>query len=128
LDADSAARWGKMNCRQMLAHVVDGMKMALGEISCQPKQSFLRRSPFKQIVIRWLPFPKNAPTAPELLSRKPEEIADEIEKIRELIGQFAKRNPNEDWAEHPLFGKLSAKDWGVLAYRHIDHHLEQFGV
>ena len=66
LNADSRPQWGKLNCPQMLAHVADGMRMTLGDLACEPKGGPLRYWPLKQLIIYWLPFPKGAPTAPEL--------------------------------------------------------------
>lgn len=129
LSPNSKGKWGKMSCEQMLAHIADGLKMPLGELSTTPKKSFLRYKPVKKLIIYYLPFPKGAPTAPELLARTSEDIQTEITAISVLMEEFAASDVNGDWThEHPSFGKLSGKDWGVLAYKHIDHHLKQFGV
>jgi len=128
LGSDSQAAWGKMNCQQMLAHVADGMRMCLGDLKTTPKKSPLRFFLVKKLIIYWLPFPKSAPTAPELISRQAESIEIEISAIKKLVEDFAQRENTGDWGEHPAFGKLSAKDWGVLGYKHTDHHLKQFGV
>ena len=128
LNGDSKPNWGKMNCGQMLAHVADGLRMALGDLKTVPKKSFLRFRPVKYLIIYRLPFPKGAPTAPELISRPAEYVETEISAIKDLIEQFAEREQVVEWAQHPAFGKLSNKDWGVLGYKHIDHHLKQFGV
>lgn len=128
LNGDSKPGWGKMNCPQMLAHVADGLRMALGGLKTAPKKSFLRFRPVKYLIIYHLPFPKGAPTAPELVSRPAENIEKEISAIKDLIEQFAEREKVVEWAPHPAFGKLSNRDWGVLGYKHIDHHLKQFGV
>ena len=128
LTPDSKPNWGKMNCGQMLAHVADGLRMALGDLKTEPKKSFLRFRPVKYLIIYRLPFPKSAPTAPELISREAESIETEVFAIKGLIEQFAGHETVVEWADHPAFGKLSNKDWGVLGYKHIDHHLKQFGV
>ncbi|HEY0426325.1 MAG TPA: DUF1569 domain-containing protein [Pyrinomonadaceae bacterium] len=128
LNPDSKANWGKMNCPQMLAHVADGMRMALGDLKTEPKKTPLRFRPVKHLIIYWLPFPKGAPTAPELISRQAENIETEVSEIKDLIEKFAGRSEIVEWAQHPAFGKLSGKDWGALGYKHIDHHLKQFGV
>jgi hypothetical protein len=48
--------------------------------------------------------------------------------IKSLLERFAARDEIQEWPAHPAFGQLSRKDWGVLVYKHIDHHLRQFGV
>lgn len=128
LQPNAPARWGKMNCSRMLVHVTDGFRMATGELAVAPKNSPLRFTPLKQLIIYWLPFPKGAPTAPELLERTPGEWERETAQFKEALQQFTACSQRADWPAHPAFGKLSSKDWGVLIYRHIDHHFKQFGV
>lgn len=128
LHPDTPAQWGKMNCSRMLAHVTDGLRMASGELEVAPKSTPLRFAPIKKLVIHWLPFPKGVPTAPELIARTPGEWELEVVEFREAMRQFTARSQQKQWPRHPAFGKLSTKDWGVLVYRHIDHHFKQFGV
>ena len=128
LQPNAPAQWGKMNCSRMLVHVTDGLRMATGDLQVAPKATPLKFTPIKQLIIHWLPFPKGAPTAPELLARTPGEWELEISQFQEAMQQFASRSQQQQWPEHPAFGKLSSKDWGVLIYRHIDHHFKQFGV
>lgn len=129
LKDNAKPQWGKFTCDKMLAHVADGLRMALGKLEVAPKTSGpMRFWPFKQLVIYWLPFPKGVPTAPELLARSAVSIKKEKEDIKQLIEEFCKRSQEAEWPEHPIFGELTAQDWGVLAYRHTDHHLKQFGV
>src|SRR4051812_26056401 len=69
---DTAPLWGRMSCRQMLAHVSDGVRMSIGELPVRSKGGPLRIKPIRHAIIYWLPFPKGAPTAPELLARSAE--------------------------------------------------------
>lgn len=128
LNANAQPQWGKFNCGQMLAHVADGIRMTLGEVPCQPKRSPLRFWPLKQLIIYWLPFPKGAPTAPELLARPAESVENELATVQALLERLAGQARKTDWPAHPAFGSLSAQDWGALVYKHVDHHLRQFGV
>jgi hypothetical protein len=103
--------------------------MASGELATAPANiPLLRYPPMKQLFVYCLPFPKGAPTAPELLARKPEEWTVEIEQLRDQLDRFVSRGPAGTAAEHPLFGRLTGRAWGALVYRHMDHHLRQFGV
>lgn len=72
LSPNSNANWGKNELLADAAHVADGRHMALGDLKTEPKKSTLRFRPVKHLIIYWLPFPKGAPTAPELISRQPE--------------------------------------------------------
>lgn len=129
LTATAAPQWGRFNATQMLAHLNDAMRMTLGELVVKPKNLPLRYTPIKQLVIYALPFPKGAPTAPELLARCGDAcFADEQAIFRALADRLAAKPSGERWPEHPAFGRLTHDAWGVLAFRHTDHHLKQFGV
>ena len=67
LSADHRALWGKMSAQQMVCHLTESLKMALGELPVAPKNLPLRYPPLKQLIIYVAPFPKSAPTAPELV-------------------------------------------------------------
>lgn len=128
LAPDSKPLWGRMDCGQMLAHLADGVRMSIGELETKPKGRLLSFAPLRHAIIYWFPFPKGAPTAPELISRRAENCADEAAELKQLVERFAARAGAESWPAHPAFGRLSERDWGVLVYKHIDHHLRQFGV
>jgi hypothetical protein len=128
LTPDAPARWGKFTAPQMVCHLVDALKMASGELPVRPKKMPLRYTPVKQLVIYWLPFPKGAPTAPELLARVPTEWHGELQALKRELETFIERGPAGPFVPHPAFGSLSPRAWGVLVYRHTDHHFKQFGV
>ena len=129
LTPDRRAQWGKMTCPQMLTHVNDQLRMSMGEIPAKDRRVPVRYPPLKQLIIFSLPWPQGVPTAPELLTRIDTSVwATEVEAFGKLLAQFAARGPNETWPSHPAFGTLSRQGWGVLAYRHVDHHFRQFGV
>jgi hypothetical protein len=124
----SAPHWGRMDSRQMLAHLSDGVRMALGELTVQPRGGPLRFPPIRHAIIHWLPFPKSAPTAPELLARRAEDWDAERAVLKHLLERLGALEGARDWPEHPAFGRLGSRDWGALVYRHVDHHLRQFGA
>jgi hypothetical protein len=120
--------WGLMTAPQMLAHLADWMLMAKGELKAAPKNRHLQYPPIKQLVIYWLPFPRGVPTAPELISREPSAWAIEHAAVRLHVQSFEELDPKVMWPEHPVFGKMTRNEWCVLGYRHMDHHLRQFGI
>jgi hypothetical protein len=124
----STARWGRMDSGQMLAHLSESLRMALGELAVQPRSGPLRLLPVRHAIIHWLPWPKGAPTAPELLVRRAEDFDAERAALRHLLERVGTLEGARDWPEHPAFGRMSSRDWGVLVYRHVDHHLHQFGA
>ncbi|MFL5598050.1 MAG: DinB family protein, partial [Gemmatimonadaceae bacterium] len=128
LSPDARPLWGRMSAPQMLAHLADWMLMAKGDLNTAAKKRILRYPVVKQLVIYWLPWPKGVPTAPELLGRTPLEWTIERAAVRQHVQSFAKLDPKAAWPDHPAFGKITPRAWGVLGYRHMDHHLRQFGV
>jgi hypothetical protein len=129
LTQDSKARWGKFHVSGMLAHLNDSYRMALGELIIPSKHLPLRYTPIKQLVIYVLPFPKSAPTAPQLLLRCDHaSLADEQQAMTKMFEKLAAVKPGDALQEHPAFGVLTHDAYGVLMARHTDHHLKQFGV
>lgn len=119
--------WGRMSVTRMLQHVGSGLEMATGDLAIPPRRSFLRLFPIRQLIVFVLPFPKNAPTAPALLSNEEIDFAAERARVRDLIAAFPRRELAR-WPEHPIFGPLDRDQWGVMAWKHLDHHFRQFGV
>jgi hypothetical protein len=128
LSPDRKAQWGRMSAPQMVCHLAESLKMALGDLPVASKRVPIRYPPLKQFIVYLAPFPKNVPTAPELLARSPREWSDDVADLQSLLNRFAARGADSAWPKHPAFGKLSGRAWGVLAYRHMDHHLRQFGA
>jgi hypothetical protein len=130
LTTDSKAHWGKMNVSQMLAHCTVGLKMTTGEIKC--KGNF-----FMQLIGRMLKnkiiykseFRKNSPTAKEFIIDNPMDF----EKEKSVLIAYLKKFPEQGKSivgnePHPFFGKLTVEDCDRLQYKHLDHHLRQFGA
>jgi hypothetical protein len=113
----------------MLAHLKLSALMALGElpVACKSKRVF-QAFPVKHLILHVVPFPKSAPTAPELLvfgEGSVDAIRSELVALIERIGTGRR---DGDGPVHPLFGRLSSQEWGVATYKHMDHHLRQFGA
>lgn len=125
---ESKPLWGRFTADRMLCHLAQSMKMANGEIDVVPKKLPLRFFPLKQIAIYLAPFPKGVPTAPELLAAPETSVDDARQQVCDAIGRFAAKRDATAWSAHPAFGPMSRKAWGVLTWRHCDHHLRQFGV
>jgi hypothetical protein len=123
-----APLWGTMNAEQMVEHVTAHLKLALGDIESRPRSSWISRWPMRPLLIYWLPWPKGAPTAPELRQFTATDWDESRRRFKRTFDLVAERGPRGSFAPHPLFGNLSPRAWGVLMYRHIDHHLRQFGL
>lgn len=128
LAANTSPQWGKFDAPKMVVHCTDALKMALGKIPTKSKRLPIRHAPLKQLFVYWLPWPKGAPTAPELLQRSPADWDAEVASLLALMDEAGTLAPDFEWPEHPAFGRMSRRAWGVLGYRHLDHHFRQFGV
>jgi hypothetical protein len=126
LRPETPAKWGKFNAPQVVCHLADSLRMASGELPVASKNLPIRFTPLKQLIIYWLPFPKGAPTAPQLLERQPSEFAADVQDLKNELDAIVKRGRSGPWVPHPAFGDLTPNAWGVLIYRHTDHHLKQF--
>lgn len=129
LTPESRARWGKMSVGQMVCHLTDALRAAMGELPCARKKTPYSSPVMRWLVIRVLPWPQGVPTAPEFLQTVPAP-ALEADKaaFRRLAEAFAARGPAGPFAPHPAFGDMPGALWGRLVSRHLDHHLRQFGV
>jgi hypothetical protein len=130
LRADSERNWGKMNVAQMLAHCSAWMEMALGFTS--PRRSFIGRifgAVAKSTILKEAPIRRNMPTDKSLIVSNERDFETERERLLEWTRRFASGGP-ETCTNHPhcFFGRMTPKEWGTLAYKHMDHHLKQFGV
>jgi hypothetical protein len=129
LEADARPRWGRMNAVQMLTHVNDQFRMALGDLATAPERLPIRYFPLNNLVAYVLPWPRSSPTAPELLARIDHSTWPvEVDTFARLIRRFATRPADAPWPLHPAFGRLSRRGWALLGYRHTDHHFRQFGA
>jgi hypothetical protein len=131
LTVDSKPLWGKMNVAQMLAHCNVPYDMMYTDI--YPKAGPIKRLFLnlfaKNAVVSEKPYPKNSPTAPQFVivgernfTIEKEKLINQIEKTLQLGEKYF------DGKESLSFGKLSIKEWNNLMYKHLDHHLSQFGV
>jgi hypothetical protein len=120
-------RWGTLDASRMLCHLGDVLAMAVGDLSAKSaNRKVFHHFPLKHLILYLLPFPKGAPTAPELLSTAPAGFETDRSRVVALIQRLAV-TPDAAGPEHPLFGPLSNNEWNVLQCKHIDHHLKQFG-
>lgn len=130
LQPESKAIWGKMTVAQMLAHCAGGMQMATGEI--QLPRLLLGRilGPFlKASYYNNLPFPKGINTDKALVVTEHKDFLTEKQGLILQINKFHKGNTQYcTKAPHPFLGHFTPEQWAKGMYKHLDHHLRQFGV
>ncbi|HEX2900585.1 MAG TPA: DUF1569 domain-containing protein [Bacteroidia bacterium] len=127
------ALWGKMNVAQVLCHLADQFRMALGEIPVAGKAGFMGRTFMKWLVLAGMPAPKGKiQTMPELDQLTGGTKPTDFEKDRQILYAYidimvAKGN-DYPWAAHPSFGPMNQTEWCRMGWIHLNHHLAQFGV
>ena len=130
LRLDSERQWGKMDAAQMLAHCSSFQDIALG-------RSFPKRHPLGFFIGRFVkslfyndkPLERNLPTDKSIFISTDKDFETEKEKLKQQIISFHEGGEEKCTRHpHPFFGKLSPEQWGIGCYKHLDHHLNQFGV
>jgi hypothetical protein len=125
----SQPQWGKMNAAQMLAHCQGPFEVYFGEKGMKRGlMGILFGKTAKKKLFTDKPWPKNLPTAKEFVVVGPRELINEKIKLVNLIRRFSLEGYNVTESVHPFFGKMSSQEWALLTYKHLDHHLQQFGV
>lgn len=128
---DSERLWGTLNPAQALAHCSAGLELAMGDMI--PPRLFLGRiigRIVKPMALRNdKPMRRNSPTVEGLLVKDQRDLATEQKRLCGLINRFATAGPGGCTAHpHSFFGQLTPEEWATLMYKHLDHHLRQFGV
>jgi hypothetical protein len=128
---DSMRQWGRMNAAQAVAHLANSMEMAVGDL--RPPRVFIGRivGPlFRRVALgNERPMERNAPTAPALRITDERNIDAERERLVLLIDRFHAGGAAKcSTHPHPFFGALTPELWAELMYKHLDHHLRQFGA
>ena len=126
LTSDRRPAWGNMTAPQMIVHVADPMKTALGEMAAPFKRGLFSNAVVRHFIIYWSPWPKGAPTAPEYIHHESGDLEAGKAELRKTLERFVAAGEDADHEPHPAFGRLSGRAWGRLTYRHLDHHLRQF--
>jgi Protein of unknown function (DUF1569) len=131
LSSSTQAQWGKMNVAQMLAHCNVTYEMAFENIHPKPNAfvKFMLKTFVKKNVVSEKPYNKNGQTAPAFIIKDAKEFDKEKARLIAYItkAQTAGTSFFEGKESHS-FGVLTLSEWNNLFYKHLDHHLSQFGV
>jgi hypothetical protein len=132
LRPDAPRQWGRMTVHQMLWHVNEAFRAALGDIAVRDQSNWFYRNLVRPFAFRApFPWPKNAPTLPRFDATRQQPAVDgEFDRLRgdlvALVRRFAAWQG--EGQRHPAFGPLSQAEWQHWGWRHTDHHLRQFGA
>ncbi len=132
LHPNSPAKWGKMNVSQMLAHCCVTYEMIYENKHKKPNF-------FMRLILKWfvkksvtndtLALAKNSPTAPEFVMSSEKDFEVEKTRLIDFIRKTQQMGESFfDKKESLGFGILSKTEWNNLMYKHLEHHLQQFGA
>ena len=130
LNTQSQRQWGKMDAAQMMAHCKEAFKVPLSDRK-YPRLFMGRMMGWmmKSKMFNESPWGKNLPTAPDFLIKDRRDFELEKKELAGLINKFNSAGPdNIGKYPHPFFGTFTKEQWGKAMYKHLDHHLRQFGV
>jgi len=128
LDPEQPPRWGQFTAPRMLAHLCDQMRLPLGDWSAAPIPGPLRLPGIGWLVMCVLPWPRGrVQSPPESLVTDAADWGTDLDTLNGLVERFVQEDQRDTWPDHPYFGRMSRRDWGVFCHRHIDYHLRQFG-
>lgn len=123
--------WGTMDAAQMLAHVNVAYEMVYEDKHERPNRllRLILRTFVKPSVVGEKPYRKGAPTAPAFKIAG----ARDFERERERLIAYLRRtqalgSAHFDGKESHSFGDLTRTEWSNMFFKHLDHHLTQFGV
>lgn len=129
LSPETKPLWGKMTVSQMMAHLQPTMLLSFGELKLKKSLMalFFGKSAKKKIVNE-TPFKAGLPTlkafkvpAKDFYTEQ-KALLNSVNRCKVEGAGIMTKKP------HPFFGSLSAKEWDMLQWKHLDHHLRQFGV
>ena len=123
-------QWGKMDVAQMMAHCSAALDMASGKIN--PPRMLIGRvlGPLvKPIYTNEKPFAQNNPTEKRLVVSDSRDFSREREHLKDCLREFLEGGETKCTRHpHPFFGSLTPQEWSRGMYKHMDHHLRQFGA
>jgi hypothetical protein len=131
LTPDTKGNWGKMSVDQMLAHCNITYEMAFDNIHPKPNAfvKFILKMVVKNNVVSEKPYQQNGKTAPEFIIKGNKDFENEKNRLITYISK-AEGLGEQYFAnkESHSFGILTVNEWNNMFYKHLNHHLSQFGV
>ena len=126
LTPGSKPNWGTLTAPRLLCHLADQLRVAVGDLPVTHRDSLFSRTLLKWLVVHttFQAPPGKVKTEPEMLTSTPTSWRADLEACEALIGRVC---TTPTTAFHPTFGPLSHEEWGRLCWKHLDHHLRQFG-
>lgn len=128
LEEDLQPKWGRMTVGQMVWHCQIPLKIGIKNKPPKKKPNPFIRFFYKKSLYSDRPWRKNLPTARFAKAGESKDLSSELPRLMELITEFHGLKNRSAWNPHPIFGAFTHQQWGQFQYKHLDHHLRQFGV
>lgn len=128
LQGNTERQWGKMSVSQMLHHCQGPFNIMLEKKDYGLKPNWLINLFFKKSMYNDKLWRKNLPTAKFLKETEERDFTLEKKNLEVLIDELYSKRERAEWNPHPSFGYFTKQQWGQMQYKHLDHHLRQFGV
>ena len=123
--------WGEMEVNQMIVHLKDQLDIAMGIKAAKAQGPLILRTMVgRYLALYVLPWRKGKEATPkEMDACMNGMIITDFESDKHLLlTRIEEFTMADSFSPHPFFGKMNNKDWGRLAWKHINHHLLQFGA
>lgn len=131
LQPTTAAKWGSMNVAQMLAHCNVTYEMIYENKHPKPGAfaKMMLKAFVKKIVVNEAPYKHNSRTAPAFLVTDSRVFEAEKQRLVDHIAKTQQLGTSHfEGKESHSFGPLNSTEWNNMFYKHLNHHLSQFGV
>ena len=130
---ETPRQWGRMSAGQMVCHLSDSFRVAMGEKAASSTSNVLHGTLVKWIALRApLAWPKGVKTMPEVDQEiggtRPFDFDRDVKELENLLERFTRADVDLQQHRHPMFGPMTGTEWLRWGYLHMDHHLRQFGV
>jgi hypothetical protein len=128
LSLQSQRQWGKMDVAQMLAHLQVPIAVAFGSTTVKGNWLMKLILPlFKKKLYDEKQWKQGLPTDKTfVMTSQSKDFEKEKKQLLDMVNRFTEANMINE--KHPVFGKLTKEQWSKATWKHIDHHLKQFGV
>jgi len=132
VQADTPHKWGKMNAPQMICHLTDSFRGVMGRKPMEIPGGHFGRRLMKWIALstptKW---PQGVPTRPEIDQfiggTPPGDFEADKRDLKAIMAEFVQQPRGFEFRPHPIFHEMTEQEWMRWGYRHMDHHLRQFG-
>lgn len=128
LEENTPRQWGKMTVAQMLHHCQAPFNVQMQKKDYGLKPNWLVKTFFKKSMYNDKLWSKGLPTPSAFKEKENCDFNNEKKVLQQLIDELYQQKNKQQWDNHPVFGYFTNEQWGKMQYKHLDHHLRQFGL